>query len=366
MTTANPGQQAAPGAKAQPPLLAVEGLAVHFPITTGFLRRRSIGAVRAVDGVSFDLHYGQTLGLVGESGSGKSTTGRALVRLNIPSAGSIRLEGREILGAGNDTTAELRRRVQMIFQDPYSSLNPRMTVGAIVGEPLVIHGLGSAGERRARVLELLDIVGLPRRSAGRFPHQFSGGQRQRIGIARALAIHPDLVIADEPISALDVSIQAQILNLMKRLQNDLGLAYLFISHDLAAVRYISNRIMVMYLGRIVEVADAAALYSRPLHPYTVALLSAAPVPHPRIERNRERIILAGDMPSPSQAPLGCRFRSRCWLCRRLGDPEECRTLEPELTPVPRGRSVACHFADRVDGSPEQGAAAGTSPGRAMS
>jgi peptide/nickel transport system ATP-binding protein len=249
-----------------PPLLAVEGLSVHFPITKGFLWQRQAGAVRAVDGVSFDLHYGQTLGLVGESGSGKSTTGRALVRLNAPTAGSIRLEGREVLGPSSEVAAELRRRVQMIFQDPYSSLNPRMTVGTIIGEPLAIHGLGSAAERRARVLELLDIVGLPRRSTARFPHQFSGGQRQRIGIARALALHPDLVIADEPISALDVSIQAQILNLMKRLQKDLGLAYLFISHDLAAVRYISNRIMVRYLGRIVEVADSAELYRRPLHP----------------------------------------------------------------------------------------------------
>ena len=362
MKTVDPEVRAGPSAT-PPPLLAVEGLAVHFPVTTGFLWRRSIGAVRAVDGVTFDLHYGQTLGLVGESGSGKSTTGRALVRLNIPSAGSVRLEGREILGEGINATAELRRRVQMIFQDPYSSLNPRMTVGAIIGEPLGIHRLGSSAERRARVLELLDIVGLPRRAADRFPHQFSGGQRQRIGIARALALRPDLVIADEPISALDVSIQAQILNLMKRLQKDLGLAYLFISHDLAAVRYISNRIMVMYLGRIVEVADSVELYTRPLHPYTVALLSAAPVPNPRIERNRERIILTGEVPSPSEAPRGCRFRSRCWLCRRLGDPEECRTMEPELTSMRRGRSVACHFSDLIDGSPEQTAAA-ANPGQA--
>ena len=360
MKAGYPAGGAARTAEARPPLLAVEALAVHFPVTTGFLWRRRTGTVRAVDGVSFDLHHGQTLGLVGESGSGKSTTGRALVRLNIPSAGSIRLDGREILGKANEATVELRRRVQMIFQDPYSSLNPRMTVGAIIGEPLAIHGVGGAAQRRTRIQELLDIVGLPRRSVDRYPHQFSGGQRQRIGIARALALDPDLVIADEPISALDVSIQAQILNLMKRLQSDLGVAYLFISHDLAAVRYISNRIMVMYLGRIVEVADAAELYSRPVHPYTVALLSAAPVPHPRIERNRERIILAGDMPSPSQALRGCRFRSRCWLCRRLGDPEACRTLEPELTPVHQGRSVACHFAEQVDGSPEQNAAVGAS------
>ncbi|HXQ40266.1 MAG TPA: oligopeptide/dipeptide ABC transporter ATP-binding protein [Candidatus Udaeobacter sp.] len=354
------GKEAA-GAGPRPPLLAVKDLAVHFPITRGLLWQRHAGAVRAVDGVSFDLHYGQTLGLVGESGSGKSTTGRALVRLNEPTAGSIRLEGRDILGPSSEVGAELRRRVQMIFQDPYSSLNPRMTVGAIIGEPLAIHGRGDAAERRARVLELLDIVGLPRRSMTRFPHQFSGGQRQRIGIARALALDPDLVIADEPISALDVSIQAQILNLMKRLQKDLGLAYLFISHDLAAVRYISNRIMVMYLGRIVEVADASELYRRPLHPYTIALLSAAPVPNPRIEASRKRIILAGDMPSSSEVPAGCRFRSRCWLCKRLGDPEECRTREPELTAVQRGGSVACHFSERVEGSLEQNAAAGVSP-----
>jgi oligopeptide/dipeptide ABC transporter ATP-binding protein len=347
----------AKGAGAKPPLLAVEGLSVHFPITQGLFRQRRAGAVRAVDGVSFELHHGQTLGLVGESGSGKSTIGRALVRLNEPAAGSIRLEGREVLGPTSQASAELRRRVQMIFQDPYSSLNPRMTVSAIIGEPLAIHGFGSVAERQERVLALLDIVGLPRRSTSRFPHQFSGGQRQRIGIARALALHPDLVIADEPISALDVSIQAQILNLMKRLQRDLGLAYLFISHDLAAVRYVSSRIMVMYLGRIVEVADAAELYRRPLHPYTVALLSAAPVPNPRIERSRKRIILAGDMPSSSEVPAGCRFRSRCWLCKRLGDPEECRTSEPELTPAPRGGSVACHFSEQIEGSSEQNAGA---------
>jgi oligopeptide/dipeptide ABC transporter ATP-binding protein len=235
-----------------------------------------------------------------------------------------------------------------------------MTVGAISGEPLEIHRVGSAAERRARVRELLEIVGLPQRAAERFPHQFSGGQRQRIGIARALALRPDLVIADEPISALDVSIQAQILNLMKRLQRDLKLAYLFISHDLAAVRYISNRIMVMYLGRIVEVADAHELYSRPLHPYTVALLSAAPVPNPKIERNRERIILSGDMPSPSEAQRGCRFRARCWLYRRLAAPDACRTADPGLTPLDADRAAACHFIDQVDGSAEQAAASGAS------
>jgi oligopeptide transport system ATP-binding protein len=345
------------------PLLSVRDLAVHFPVTKGVLWQHRTGAVRAVDGVSFDLHRGQTLGLVGESGSGKSTTGRALVQLNAPSAGSVKFEGRELLGSTSEPAADLRRRVQMIFQDPYSSLNPRMTVGAIIGEPLEIHRIGSASERRARVRELLEIVGLPLRSVERFPHQFSGGQRQRIGIARALALRPDLVIADEPISALDVSIQAQILNLMKRLQQELGLAYLFISHDLAAVRYISNRIMVMYLGRIVEMADASELYSRPSHPYTIALLSAAPVPNPKIERNRDRIILTGDMPRPSEAQRGCRFRGRCWLYRRLGEPDACRNENPELEPLGGNHSVACHFADRVDGCSEQAAAVGSAQSR---
>jgi len=352
-----PQESMATGAEA-PPLLSVEGLAVHFPITKGALWQRHTGAVRAVDGVSFAIDRGQTLGLVGESGSGKSTLGRALVRLNAPSAGVVRFQGQELPGEAGAATAALRRRVQMIFQDPYSSLNPRMTIGAIIGEPLAIHGIGNAAARRDRVRELLETVGLPARSMDRFPHQFSGGQRQRIGIARALALRPELVIADEPISALDVSIQAQILNLMKRLQQSLGLAYLFISHDLAAVRYISNRIMVMYLGRIVEAAKSGDLYARPLHPYTVALLSAAPVPNPKVERSRERIILAGDMPKPSETQRGCRFRGRCWLFRRLGAPEECQTRDPKLMPLSRDRSVACHFADRVDGRVEQAATTG--------
>jgi oligopeptide/dipeptide ABC transporter ATP-binding protein len=356
MNGAGPQEQARGGA-AGAALLSVRDLAVHFPITRGFLAHRRIGAVRAVDGVSFDLYRGETLGLVGESGSGKSTTGRALVRLNRPTGGSIRLDGRDVSGADRAVTAELRRRVQMIFQDPYSSLNPRMTVGAIVGEPLAIQGADTA-RRAARVAELLDLVGLPRSASYRYPHQFSGGQRQRVGIARALALNPDIVVADEPISALDVSIQAQILNLLRRLQRDLGLTYLFISHDLAAVRYISQRIMVMYLGRIAEAAPSAALNLRPLHPYTVALLSAAPVPDPRIEEHRRRIILTGDMPSASAPPRGCRFSTRCWLRRQLGDPDRCSSEEPELRAAADGHGVACHFADRVDGSPEQRAAVG--------
>ncbi|MEA2779540.1 MAG: peptide/nickel transport system ATP-binding protein [Rhodospirillaceae bacterium] len=348
----------APGISAEP-LLSVRDLAVHFPITRGFFRQRRIGAVRAVDGISFDLRRGETLGLVGESGSGKSTTGRALVRLNQPTSGSICLDGKEILGGESRATGELRRRVQMIFQDPYSSLDPRMTVRTIIGEPLDIHRIGSARERDARVMELLDVVGLPRRSADRYPHQFSGGQRQRIGIARALALKPELVIADEPISALDVSIQAQILNLLSRLQREFALTYLFISHDLAAVRYISGRTMVMYLGRIVESGPSAELHRRPLHPYTVALLSAAPVPDPRVEQGRKRIILTGDMPSPAHPPPGCRFNTRCWLRRRLGNPSECTTKEPVLRETADGHAVACHFAETVDASPEQQMAIGT-------
>jgi len=341
------------------PLLSVRDLAVHFPITKGLLARRRIGAVRAVDGVSFDLYRGKTLGLVGESGSGKSTTGRALVCLNSLTAGSIRLEGREVSNADGTATSELRRRVQMIFQDPYSSLNPRMTVGAIIGEPLAIQGV-DARRRTARVVELLDLVGLPRDAMRRYPHQFSGGQRQRIGIARALALNPDILIADEPISALDVSIQAQILNLLRRLQRELGLTYLFISHDLAAVRYISERIMVMYLGRIAEAAPSAALYSRPLHPYTVALLSAAPVPDPKIEERRQRVILTGEMPSPANPPRGCRFSTRCWLRQQLGSPERCSSEEPTLRTADDGHTVACHFVEKVDGSPEQRTAVGES------
>jgi oligopeptide transport system ATP-binding protein len=280
------------------------------------------GSVRAVDGISFDLHRGRTLGLVGESGSGKSTTGRALVQLSAPSAGSIKFEGRELLGDAGEATADLRRRVQMIFQDPYSSLNPRMTVGAIIGEPLAIHRIGNAEERRARVKELLEIVGLPLRSAERFPHQFSGGQRQRIGIARALALRPDLVIADEPISALDVSIQAQILNLLRRLTKDLGLATIFIAHQLAVVRYVCDEVAVMYLGRIVERGPIDAVFSKPQHPYTVALLSAHPEPGAPPAR---RAAIKGDIPSPLNIPSGCRFRTRCPYAE-----ERCLEPPPEF------------------------------------
>ena len=328
-------------------LLSVRDLAVHFGISRGFLFSRPIGAVRAVDGVSFDIGRGETVGLVGESGCGKSTTGRAIARLNRPTAGSIRLDGQELSTLEGAALRRVRRRLQMIFQDPYSSLNPRMTISAIIGEPLEIHGVGTARERAERVRELLAVVGLPRQAADRYPHQFSGGQRQRVGIARALALKPELIVADEPISALDVSIQAQILNLLARLQRDFKLTYLFIAHDLAAVRHISDRILVMYLGRIVESAPSVQLYHRPLHPYTVALLSAVPLPDPAAEATRRRIVLRGDVPSPAAPPAGCPFHTRCWLRERLGNPGECTSAVPPLRAVDGGRSVACHFSDAV-------------------
>jgi oligopeptide/dipeptide ABC transporter ATP-binding protein len=340
------------------PLLQVRDLAVHFGISKGLLFGRHAGTVRAVDGVSFDIARGQTVGLVGESGCGKSTTGRAIARLNRPTAGSIRLDGQELSTLDGTALRRMRRRLQMIFQDPYSSLNPRMTVGAIIGEPLDIHSVGSARERAARVRELLDVVGLPRQAGDRYPHQFSGGQRQRVGIARALALNPELIVADEPISALDVSIQAQILNLLARLQREFKLTYLFIAHDLAAVRHISDRVLVMYLGRIVESASAADLYRRPRHPYTVALLSAVPVPDPAAEATRRRIVLKGDVPSPAAPPSGCAFHTRCWLRERLGNPERCVTEDPDLRALSTGHEVACHFAERVDGAPEQRQALG--------
>jgi oligopeptide transport system ATP-binding protein len=341
------------------PLLQVRDLAVHFGISKGFLFRRHAGSVRAVDGVSFDIARGQTVGLVGESGCGKSTTGRAIARLNRPTAGSIRLDGQELSTLDGAALRRMRRRLQMIFQDPYSSLNPRMTVGAIIGEPLDIHSVGSARERGARVRQLLDVVGLPRQAGDRYPHQFSGGQRQRVGIARALALNPELIVADEPISALDVSIQAQILNLLARLQREFKLTYLFIAHDLAAVRHISDRVLVMYLGRIVESASSADLYRRPRHPYTVALLSAVPIPDPAAEATRRRIVLKGDVPSPASPPSGCAFHTRCWLRERLGNPGECATVSPSLRALASGHTVACHFAEALEDGAISGAGAAT-------
>ena len=334
-------------------LLSVRDLRVYFPISEGLIIERHVGDVRAVDDVSFDVARGETMGLVGESGCGKTTTGRALLRLYKPTAGTIEFDGVDITTLEGERLRKLRRRMQMIFQDPYSSLNPRMTVGNIVGEPLGIHGIGTKDERRERVAELLDIVGLNPNFLNRYPHEFSGGQRQRIGVARALAVNPELIVADEPISALDVSIQAQIINLLEHLQDKFELTYVFIAHDLSVVRHVSDRLAVMYLGRIVETAPSADLYVRPLHPYSVALLSAVPIPDPEVESRRRRIILTGDVPSPVNPPSGCRFHTRCWLRDRLGNPERCTVEDPVLRPLATGHAVACHFAEEVDGAAEQ-------------
>ncbi len=341
-----------------PPLLQLENLKVHFPIRDGIIRQRHIGDIQAVDGVSFELRRGETLGLVGESGCGKSTTGRAIIRLNPPTAGRIVFDGVDVTKVKGADLRRLRRRMQMIFQDPYASLDPRMTAGGIIAEPLDIHDVGKAGDRRERVRELLSTVGLNPDYASRYPHEFSGGQRQRIGVARALALQPDLIVADEPISALDVSIQAQIINLLERLQSEFGLTYLFIAHDLSVVRHISDRTAVMYLGRVVEVAGSRDLNLNPLHPYTVALLSAVPIPDPVIESRRRRIILKGDVPSPVNPPSGCRFHTRCWLREKLGNPERCVTEDPALRVLDTRHEVACHFAEMVDGSTEQAQATG--------
>jgi oligopeptide transport system ATP-binding protein len=341
-------------------LLRVEGLKVYFPIGEGLILERHIGDVRAVDGISFAMTRGETLGLVGESGCGKSTTGRAIIRLYKPTAGRILFDGVDITSLDKRGMRAMRRRMQMIFQDPYASLDPRMTAGGIIAEPLDIHSVGTKGERQERVRDLLAMVGLNPDFTDRYPHEFSGGQRQRIGVARALALNPDLIVADEPISALDVSIQAQIINLLEKLQGRLGLTYLFIAHDLSVVRHISDRIAVMYLGRIVELAGARGLNREPLHPYTVALLSAIPIPDPVVEARRRRIILKGDVPSPVAPPPGCRFHTRCWLRERLANPERCTTEEPELRTLATGHEVACHFAEEVAGSAEQLQATGRS------
>jgi len=321
------------------PLLRVAGLKMHFPLYKGVLRRRA-GEIKAVDDLSFDIRSGETLGLVGESGCGKSTAGRAILRLYQPTGGSIELEGRDIAHLEGDALRALRPKMQMIFQDPQASLNPRMTVGSIIAEPLDEHTRESKAARRTRVLELMDAVGLNRSFANRYPHEFSGGQRQRIGIARALALNPRFIVCDEPIAALDVSIQAQVVNLLEDLQEKLGLTYLFISHDLSMVRHLATRVAVMYLGRIVELAPREALYDNPLHPYTQALISAVPSPHPEIEARRKRIILKGDVPSPANPPRGCVFNTRC---PKVFD--RCRVETPPLLDLGQGRFAACHLVD---------------------
>ncbi len=356
-TTTGPGGVPA-GLAADRTLLSVTDLRMYFPVTEGLIFERHIGDVHAVDDISFDLPRGQTLGLVGESGCGKSTTGRTILRLYKPTAGRIVFDGVDITRISGDALRQTRRRMQMIFQDPYASLNPRMTVGGIISEPLTVHNIGTNAERRERVAELLDVVGLNPNFLNRYPHEFSGGQRQRIGVARAIAVNPELIVADEPISALDVSIQAQIINLLERLQDEFELTFLFIAHDLSVVRHVSDRIAVMYLGRIVESAASGDLYAHPLHPYSVALLSAVPIPDPVVESRRRRIILSGDVPSPVNPPSGCRFHTRCWLRERLGNPERCTTEDPALRTMAAGHEVACHFAEAVDGSVEQRQAIG--------
>ena len=325
------------------PLLELDHLRVWFPIKSGLILDRHIGDIRAVDDVSLDINRGETVGLVGESGCGKSTVGRTILRLYKPTGGRIVFDGRDISTLRESELRPLRRRMQMVFQDPFASLNPRHSVGRIVGEPLRTHGLASKREAATRVRELLNIVGLPADAAGRYPHEFSGGQRQRIGLARALAVNPDFVVADEPVSALDVSIQAQIINLLENLQEEFDLTYLFIAHDLAVVRHISDRIAVMYLGWIVEVSPAAELYEHPLHPYTISLLSAVPIPDPVVERRRESILLAGDLPSPANPPSACRFHTRCPYVQ----PTRCRDEVPELRTLASGHRVACHWAEKI-------------------
>ncbi|MFJ9868802.1 ABC transporter ATP-binding protein [Streptomyces sp. NPDC101165] len=347
-TAAVPHQASAPegGSAEREVLLRVKGLTKHFPIKKGLLQRQ-VGAVKAVDGIDFEVRKGETLGVVGESGCGKSTMGRVITRLQDPTSGTIEFEGRDITRLSTGKMRPMRRDVQMIFQDPYGSLNPRHTIGSIVSAPFRLQGVQPEGGVKKEVQRLLELVGLNPEHYNRYPHEFSGGQRQRIGIARALALKPKLVVADEPVSALDVSIQAQVVNLMDDLQEELGLTYVIIAHDLSVVRHVSDRIAVMYLGKIVELADRASLYEAPMHPYTKALMSAVPIPDPKRRGTKnERILLRGDVPSPIAPPSGCRFHTRCWKATQI-----CKTTEPQLLELKPGQRVACHhpenFADQA-------------------
>ena len=339
-----PGTSAA--ATADRPLLEVRNLTKKFAITGGFLQRQ-VATVHAVDGVNFDIKAGETLGVVGESGCGKSTTGRCILRLIEPTSGEVWFEGQDVTKLDRYQFKSLCRDMQIIFQDPFASLNPRMTVSAIIGEALTIHGLAKSGkEREQRIVHLLETVGLKADQMRRYPHEFSGGQRQRIGIARALAVEPKLIVCDEPVSALDVSIQAQVINLLEDIQDEFGIAYVFVAHDLSVVRHISDRVAVMYLGHIMELTDRDSLYERPLHPYTHALLSAVPVPDPDVAGKRDRILLQGDLPSPINPPTGCVFHTRCWKAE-----EQCKVEKPVLRLLRPGHEVACHFpVEHVEGN----------------
>jgi oligopeptide transport system ATP-binding protein len=343
-------EQASPTASAPRPgdnLVQARDLKMYFPVTSGIIFQRRIADVKAVDGVTFDVRRGETLGLVGESGCGKSTTGRAMIRLREPTSGTVRFDSVDLASLPSNELRKMRRRMQIIFQDPYGSLDPRMTVGSIIAEPIDTHRLAQGKARKDRIADLLRIVGLDPKYIARYPHEFSGGQRQRIGVARALAVEPEFIVCDEPISALDVSIQAQVLNLLTDLREQLGLTYLFIAHDLSVVKHISDRVAVMYLGKIVEIGPPDIMYAGPGHPYTRALLSAVPVPDPEAERRRKRVILTGDVPSPVNPPEGCRFHTRCWMYERLGKPEECRTIDPQIRILQGDHGAACHFAEQV-------------------